>query len=360
MTSGSPPVGGSTGGRVVGGCGGVDDAALRAAFLDTAPLAAGDVVHLVGPSSPSTPESVERAVGYLEGYGLRVRTAPHILARNDRIGFLAGTDEQRRGDLVAAWTDPEAAAVICVRGGDGAMRLLDGIDWPAMRRAALRRDGRPKLFTGSSDATAIHEVLRFHLGLPTLFCPMVGNDVFRDSEIIREDVGRWLLEPWGGRWAVGPEAEAMVPGRAAGVFRGGNLSRVVGALGAVEARVVEAGPPPAGSAPEILFLEDIGENVSHLDGFMVQLVRSGRLESVDGIVLGSWTDCGDLGPIRAMMADHLSGLGIPVLWQQGFGHHPDALSIPLNVPGVLDLTDPTVELRVARAGEPAAVGTGGS
>lgn len=318
--------------------------ATRQAYLAAAPLASGDVVHLVGPSSPSTPEDVERAVGYLEDYGLRVRVAPHILARNDRIGFLAGTDDQRRDDLIAAWTDPEAAAVICVRGGDGAMRLIDGIDWQIMGGAALRGDGRPKLFTGSSDATALHEAIRFHLGLPTLFCPMVGNDVFRDSALIRDDVGRWLLDAWGGRRLVGPAAEVLVPGRAGGVFRGGNLSRVVGALGAPEAA-------PAG-APEILFLEDIGENVSHLDGFMVQLERSGRLAGVGGIVLGSWTDCGDLGPIRAMMADHLAGLGIPVLWQQGFGHAPDALSIPLNVPGVLDLGDGAVDLRVAAAGDP--------
>lgn len=321
---------------------------MRGAYLDNAPLAPGDVVHLVGPSSPSTPEDVERAVGYLEGYGLKVRVAPHILARHDEIEFLAGTDDQRRDDLVDAWTDPEAAAVICVRGGDGAMRLLDGIDWAAMGAAALRRDGRPKLFTGSSDATALHEALRFHLGVPSLFCPMVGNDVFRDSSLIREDVGRWLLEPWGGRRIVGPVAQTMVPGRAHGIFRGGNLSRVVGALGAPEAGV--------SGAPEILFLEDIGENVSHLDGFMVQLVRSGRLDGVAGIVLGSWTDCGDPGPIRTMMADHLSGLGIPVLWEQGFGHDPDALSIPLNVPGVLDVDEGSVELRVDDAGAPGGIG----
>lgn len=326
------------------------DRAPLAAFLDSAPLAQGDLVALVGPSSPSSPDSVERAVGYLEGWGLRVRVGEHILARDPRADFLAGTDAQRLADLEAAWADPQVDAIICVRGGDGAMRLVDDVDWAGVAPSALRGDGRPKLFTGSSDATALHEAVRLHLGLPTLFCPMVGNDVFAESATIRDDVHRWLFEPWAGREIVGPAAEVLVPGRAEGVFRGGNLSRVVGAIGAPE-----AAPLPVGHH-EILFLEDVGENVSRLDGMVTQLLRSDRPASVAGIVLGSWTDCGDLGPIRDLMADRLSGLGVPVMWQQGFGHDPDALSVPLGVRGVLDLSG-APSLRVT-GGSGTGAGTG--
>lgn len=312
------------------------------AFLGAAPLSPGDVVALVGPSSPSIPDSVERAVGYLEGWGLRVSVGEHILARDPRADFLAGTDSERLADLAAAWADPAVSAIVCVRGGDGAMRLVDVVDWTGLSASALRPDGHPKLFTGSSDATALHEAIRSHWGVPTLFCPMVGNDVFTGSAALREDVRRWLFEPWGGRELVGPQAEVLVPGRAVGAFRGGNLSRVVGAIGAPEAAPLSAGEP------EILFLEDVNENVSRIDGMITQLLRSDRLASVAGIVLGSWTDCGDIGPIRDLLADRLSGLGVPVIWQQGFGHDPDALSVPLGVRGELELAPAAApSLRVA-------------
>ncbi|MDQ0614125.1 muramoyltetrapeptide carboxypeptidase [Microbacterium sp. W4I4] len=299
----------------------------RDAYLATAPLQAGDVVHLVSPSGLGNAESLERAVGYYRQWDLDVRVAEHVLDPHPRAKYLAGPDADRREDLVRAWLDPDTAAVVCLRGGFGAMRLLDGIDWDAMSAQSTRRDGRPKLLTGSSDVTALHEAFRVHLDVPTLFCPMPGNDVFRDSETIRTDVHRWLFEPWAGRSIVGPSTEVLVPGRATGRFTGGNLSLLAGGLGAPE-----AADDPGG----ILFLEDIDEEIYRLDGFMLQLMRSGRIPAASAIVLGSWHKCGELDQVRELMREYLADLGVPVLWEQGFGHDPNALSIPLNVDGVLE------------------------
>ncbi|MCI1748008.1 MAG: LD-carboxypeptidase [Acidipropionibacterium sp.] len=318
---------------------------LRDSYLDTAPLSPGDVVGLVGPSGPSTEQSVERAVGYLEGWGLRVRVGAHILARDSRADYLAGSDDRRRADLVDAWTDPEVDAVVCVRGGYGAMRLIDGIDWDAMAASTARRDGRPKLLTGSSDITALHEAFRFHLGVAGLFCPMPGNDVFRDSAAIRADVARWLLEPWRGRTIAGPGAEVLVPGSAAGVLRGGNLSLLAAGIGAPEAGA-RAGERP-GDPPEILLLEDVDEELYRLDNLMIQMARSGRLGSAAAVLLGSWHDCAEPDRVRALMSEYLSGLGVPVAWELGFGHDPNALSVPLNVGVALELPrSGSPELRV--------------
>jgi len=298
----------------------------RFAYLDTAPLQPGDRVRFVSPSGPGSPESLERAVAYYRDWGLDVVVGDHVLDPHPRAKYLAGDDDARRADLVDAWLDPDTAAVVCVRGGYGAMRLLDGIDWESMRAAATRRDGRPKLLSGSSDITALHEAFRVHLDVPTLFCPMPGNDVFRDSDVIRDDVRRWLFEPWAGRDIAGARTEVLVPGTAEGRFTGGNLSLLAGAMGAAEAAVLPSG---------ILFLEDIDEEPYRLDGYLVQLGRAGRLSAASAVVLGSWHKCGELDAVRALMTEMLPRLGVPLLWEQGFGHDPDALSIPLNVDGSL-------------------------
>lgn len=301
-------------------------AADRAAYLASAPLEPGDRVRFVSPSGPGTPESIERAVGYYRDWGLDVVVGEHLLEPHPRAAYLAGPDDARRQDLVEAWCDPDTDAVICLRGGYGAMRLLDGIDWDGMRRSALRRDGRPKLLTGSSDVTALHEAFRVHLDVPTLFCPMPANEVFRDAPSVREDVGRWLFEPWGGRSLVGPRTEVLAPGGAAGRFTGGNLSLLAMGIGSPEAARIPGG---------ILFLEDIDEDAYRLDGYLLQLQRTGRLQAAEGIVLGSWHRCADPDAVRALMQEYLGGMGVPVLWEQGFGHDPEAISVPLNVDGVL-------------------------
>lgn len=311
------------------------------AYLDSAPLRRGDTVRFVSPSGPGSAESLERAVGYYRDWGLNVVVGDHVLDPHPRATYLAGDDDARRQDLVDAWLDPETDAVVCIRGGYGAMRLLDGIDWDRMREGVLRGDGRPKLITGSSDITALHEAFRVNLDVPTLFCPMPGNDVFRDSAFVRDDVRRWLFEAWSGREIVGRSAEVLVPGVAHGRFTGGNLSLLAGALGAPESL-----DRPGG----ILFLEDIDEEPYRLDGFLVQLARAGRLGDASGIVLGSWHNCGEPAAVRALMQELLPGLGVPVLWEQGFGHDPEALSVPLNVDGRL----------VALANEPVRLTVGGA
>lgn len=302
----------------------------RHAYLAEAPLRAGDRVHLIAPAGPGKSEPVDAAVAFLEEWGLEVVVGENVLTPHPRATYLAGSDHARRDDLVRAWTDPDADAVISLCGGYGSMRLLDGLDWDQMRAGALRRDGRPKLLTGSSDITALHEAFRIRLDAPTLFCPMVGTGVFRDSAAVRADVHRWLFEPWGGRDLIGPATETMVPGAASGRLTGGNLSLLVMALGST------AVPGASGVPGGILMLEDINEDVYRLDGFLLSLARAGVLDAAAGVVLGSWHDCADLPGVRALMEEYFLSRGVPVLWEQGFGHDPEALTVPLNVDGVLE------------------------
>lgn len=326
---------------------------LTSAFLHEAPLAAGDVVRIVSPSGIAKQENLDIAVDALTSWGLEVQVGPHALARDARAEtYLAGSDDERRADLVDAWCDPEVSAVVSLRGGFGAMRLLDGIDWDAMRAGMLRPDGRPKLLTGSSDITALHRAFAHHLGVPSLFSPMPGNDVFRDSAAIREDVRRWMLEPWAGRSVTGTAevmgseevpsaAKTMVPGTARGVLTGGNLSLLAAAVGAPE----DSAPSTlAGERkPAILAIEDVDEKSYRPDNLILQLHRSGWLAGGAGIAFGSWEGCGELEPLEALCREYCEPLGVPVVWELGFGHDPHAASIPMGAP---------VELSAPEAGSP--------
>ena len=310
----------------------------RTAYLHSAPLSQGDTVAIVAPSGPSTRSSLRRAVGYFEAWGLTVRVGEHVLDRHSRSRYLAGEDDARRHDLVSAWCDPEVDAVVSLRGGYGAMRLLDGIGWAEMREHGLRADGRPKLLTGSSDITALHEAFRAHLDIASLFSPMPGNDVFQDSSFIRDDVHRWLFEPWAGRELIGPKAEILVSGQSAGRFMGGNLSLLAASLGAPESALNPSG---------LLFLEDIDEDIYRLDNLLIQLARAGKLDAATGFVLGSWHECGTLDEVQDLLEEYVGHLGVPVIWEQGFGHDPNALSVPFGVDGLLDATGAAPRLTVS-------------
>ena len=312
-------------------------------YLSGAPLQAGDTVRLVAPSGPTDEEALCAAIAQLESWGLDVELGKHIRARHPGVSYLAGTDEERRSDLVEAWCAEHVSAVIALRGGYGAMRLLDGIDFARLRRHTLRPDGRPKLLTGSSDITALHQAWSHHLSVATLFCPMPGNSSFRESAVVPAEVASWLFEPWGGRelgYPVDAAADApvgaapvnrartLVAGSARGRLDGGNLALLAAGIGSPES-VSSLRRERRGSA--IAMLEDVDEELYRLDNLLLQLMRSGWFDFVDAVVLGSWRDCAPIETIEGLFLDYLGDAGLPIVSELGFGHDQDAPSLPLGV-----------------------------
>jgi muramoyltetrapeptide carboxypeptidase len=90
----------------------------------------------------------------------------------------------------------------------------------------------------------------------------------------------------------------------------------------------------------------VEEEDYRLDRILTQLLRAEWLDGVAGVVLGSWAQCGPYEQIRAVLADRLGGLGVPVVEEFGFGHGPTNLTMPLGVPAVLDADAGTLTLDV--------------
>ncbi|MEU9699473.1 LD-carboxypeptidase [Streptomyces sp. NPDC047981] len=302
------------------------------ALTRPARLGPGARVAVVAPSGPIPEDRLAAGLDILRGWELEPVVAPHVLDTHGELGYLAGGDQDRARDLQEAWCDPDVSAVLCARGGYGAQRMVDLLDWPAIRAAG------PKVFVGYSDVTALHEAFAVRAGLATLHGPMVAAATFLKDPRTQESLRATLFEPESVRSLGLPTARPLAPGRAHGVTLGGCVSLLAAELGTPHARSSARGG--------LLLLEDVGEEPYRLDRILTQLLRSGWPAGVAGIALGSWEECGPYEDVRAVLADRLGGLGVPVVEELGFGHSETALTVPLGVPGVLDAEAATLTLDV--------------
>ena len=285
-------------------------------------LVPGDRVAVVAPSGPVPPDRLDAGLALLRGWDVEPVVFPHVRERGARLPYLAGGDAQRARDLEDAWCDDTIAAVLCARGGFGAQRVVDLVDWERMGRAT------PKVFVGYSDATALHEAIATRLGVATLYGPMVAAEVFGTDAATQAHLRATLFEPESVRSLGSPAAHTLAPGRAAGVTVGGCLTLVTTDLGTPAGRTTFAGG--------VLALEDVGLDPYELDRGLTQLARAGVLDGVAGIVLGSLAGYKPYEDLRAALVERLAPLGVPVVDEFGFGHGPSALTVPLGVPCVLD------------------------
>ncbi|WP_338702096.1 LD-carboxypeptidase [Streptomyces sp. Q6] len=291
-------------------------------------LAPGARVAVVAPSGPVPEDRLQAGLDILRGWDLDPVVAPHVLDVHGEFDYLAGADADRAADLQRAWCDPDVDAVLCARGGYGVQRMVDLLDWEAMRAAG------PKAFVGYSDITALHEAFAVRLGVSTLHGPMVAAADFLKHARAQDHLRATLFEPESVQVITALEgAAALVPGSARGVTLGGCLCLLAADLGTSAAR-----PSARGG---LLCLEDVGEETYRVDRYLTQLLRGGWLSGVSGILLGSWAEC---EPVRDLLVERLGGLGVPVVEEFGFGHGDGALTVPLGVAGRLDAEAGTLTL----------------
>ena len=292
-------------------------------------LAPGARVAVVAPSGPIVEERLQAGLDLLRGWDLDPVAAPHVLDRDPGLGYLAGTDADRAADLQRAWCDPSVDAVLCARGGYGAQRVVDLLDWDAMRAAG------PKVFVGFSDSTTLHEAFAVRLGLVTLYGPVAAGADFVKNARTQEHLRATLFAPETVR-TLTSSGTALAPGRARGVTLGGCLSLLATGYGTPHTR--------AGARGGLLLIEDVAEPPYAVDRALTQLLRTGWLDGVAGVGLGSWDRCGAYEELRPVLADRLGGLGVPVVEELGFGHCEGAVTVPFGVSAVLDADAGTLTL----------------
>ena len=229
-------------------------------------LCPGDLIGLVAPASPvADPSRVEAGVRYFERHGYRVRVGEHAAGVH---GYLAGPDRERAADLEAMFLDPEVRAVISLRGGYGATRLLPLLDFELFRR-------NPKILSGFSDITALQLALWHHCRLVTFHGPMAAVD-FGGTVDSATEASFWDAVSGAGAPRQLPlgapgTLRVLVEGEASGPLLGGNLSLMAALAGT---------PYMPDFSGTIVVIEDIGEEPYRVDRMLTQLLQAGVFSGV--------------------------------------------------------------------------------
>ena len=288
-------------------------------------LAPGDHVRVLSPSGIITPQLIEDSVARLQSWGLRVSIDDDTFAVNR---YLAGADTQRLAALHRAFEDPNVDAIIFSRGGYGAMRIVDGIDWTPMRRD-------PRLIVGFSDITAIHLAAQSH-NFATLHGPVLKSFASQAGSL---DSLRATL--FGEHDSQPIEVDCVRPGSAVGPIFGGNLSLVAALVGS---------PLMPSLDGAVLFLEDVGEEDYRLDRLFTTLALSPRFAGIAAIVLGGFDECRGVYISPDDMQAHVRSLAhelgdrwdVPVVAGFPAGHGDRNVPIPLGTQAMVDADAGTV------------------
>ena len=286
-------------------------------------LRAGATLGFIGPSGAvRTADAIERAVIETERMGFRVKLGESC---GQVYGYLSGTDEVRARDVNNMFLDDEVDAIFCLKGGYGTMRMLDLLDYEAIK-------AHPKIFVGYSDITAMHiamlqksDLVTFHGPMP-VSCWADGpmDDFTRDSlmnTLMNNDPIGEIANP------AGYAKKTVVSGACEGMLVGGNLSLIVGLLGT---------PYELDTKGRILFIEDVGEKTYSLDRMLTHLRLAGKFDDCAGIVLGDFKNCemeypGYSFSLEEIVRDVVVPAGKPVFSGLQSGHCTPKITLPFGI-----------------------------
>lgn len=293
--------------------------------------------HLIAPSGYCiNQQAALRGVQRLTDAGHQVENDEVIRRRFQRF---AGTDAERLADVnsLASLTSPDTI-VMPVRGGYGASRLLDRIDWQSL---ASRQQRNPLLICGHSDFTAIQAGLLAQANVITFSGPMLAANFGAETLNTFTEQHFWLAlrkaqftVEWQGD---GPQCNAQ------GTLWGGNLAMLISLIGTPWMPTIDKG---------ILVLEDVNEHPFRVERMLLQLEYAGILNRQSAIVLGSFSGAApneyDAGySLESVYAFLRSRLSVPLITGLDFGHEQRTVTLPIGANATLKNTRQGTQLTLS-------------
>lgn len=304
----------------------IDSVVQIKTLLKAKVLKEGDTIGIITPAGALSDEDTITVTKEVLAYlGFKVKEGKYI---RSRYGNLAGTDQERLSDLHMMFADKDVDGILCIRGGNGASRLLAHIDYNLIRN-------NPKVLLGYSDITALILAFYAKAGLVS-FHGVVGSSTWSNYvvKLFREQ----FMENKMAIYNNPTKAENQIvqfkdriqtihPGIVEGIILGGNMTLLTGLCGT---------PYLPDFKDSILFIEEIDEKSDRMDRMFCQLMNAGILAQIKGFIFGKCTNCGPSGgygslTLDQMLHDYIKPLGIPAYSGAMIGHISDQFLIPVGV-----------------------------
>jgi len=265
-------------------------------------LKSGDKVAIVATSRKVSVGDLSYALETLTKWGLQPIAGKNVYLEHNQ---WAGRDEQRAEDLQWAINNDTIKAVFFARGGNGIVRIIDKVDFSKLKTS-------PKWLVGYSDVTILHAHLHKFSNTASLHAPMLAaySKNAESTESIRKCLfGEKIKYDFNSH-------KLNRAGNASGILVGGNISLL---------HTLSATPEEIDTKGKILFIEDLDENLHHLDRMMIHLKRSGKLANIAGLIVGGLNDMKD-DPIpfgmspEEIVLDAVKEYNYPVCFDFPAGH----------------------------------------
>jgi muramoyltetrapeptide carboxypeptidase len=300
-------------------------------------LQSGDTIGITCPAGFASEETILPCKAILESWGYKVRLGDTVGKTDHTFG---GTDTERAADFQRMMDDPDIDAILCATGGYGTVRIIDRLNFKNFRKY-------PKWIIGFSDITVLHSHLHQVVGVASIHAKMCGSfpKDWEQADEIQKATILSIKDALEGRKINYPTVTTPANrfGVAEGKIIGGNL-KILENLNGSASMIQTKG--------KVLVLEDVGEPLYNIDRMFCNLLRSGKLDQLSGLIIGGFTNIKVDNPavpfgrdIYAIVQEKISTFNYPVCFDFPVGHIKNNFALKMGMPHRLTVSPEKVELQ---------------
>jgi len=299
-------------------------------------LQPGDTIGITCPAGFSLLETIQPSIDLIQSWGYKIQVGTTIGKMDHTFG---GTDVERAQDFQQMMDDPDIKAILCATGGYGAVRMVDLLNFNSFKQS-------PKWVIGFSDITVLHSHLHQVVHVASLHSKMCGSfpKEWATADEVQQASILSIKDALEGKKISYPSIpiEHNRIGSAKGLLVGGNLKILENLNGSASMINTDR---------KILFLEDVGEPLYNIDRMFCNLLRSGKLAKLSGLIVGGFSNIKVDNPavpfgrdIYTIVKEKVAAFNYPVCFDFPVGHIKNNFALKCGLPHELIVENSLVQL----------------